>query len=293
LTLGSFGHEAGLIDVTNTGASDVHVGLLANQSGTTRIDSALGGLEALDPTQLLRARDIEVAVGGGVGSSSAAIATDLRSGAIAATAGGDVHLTEVDGDMGVDAIVTSGDVHLRAMGSILDANGDTLANVVGHDVYLLSEQGRRQCGQCARHRYRRRGGRLTAAAGGDLHVDEVVGDLRLVTAESALGSVGLSARTGNLQLGRVTALAGSATLTAAGGILDGDDAVDIDAGSIALQAGSGSIGTPADLLEVDSGGLTGDVVSALAALGIHLRETSGDLAVGQIHSTGGDVLLLA
>ena len=120
---------------------------------------------------------------------------------------------------------------------------------------------------------------------GDGHIDALTN-----------GSIELTERTGDMWIGTIMSTADDVKLTAAGSILDVDamngDSSYVKGNSITLSAGTGSIGTIANFLEIDSSYQAEGLVDAIAHDGAFIHEMQGDLNIGAVVSQYSDVLLV-
>ena len=100
------------------------------------------------------------------------------------------------------------------------------------------------------------------------------------------------AATGDLNVGVVTSRKGDVSLSAGGSIVaaSGGAGTNVNANNITLTAGK-AIGTAGHFLTVNSARNGTGMVNATAVQDIHLKETAGDLNLGQVISTTGDVSL--
>ncbi|MCB1491701.1 MAG: hypothetical protein KDJ77_07865, partial [Rhodobiaceae bacterium] len=98
--------------------------------------------------------------------------------------------------------------------------------------------------------------------------------------------------TGNLELGAVVSTTGTVKLTATGSILDADGSVfvNVDAPTINLSAGNGSIGTTTDALRVDADRASGHL-TAIATGDIVITDVAGGVGIASISTSTGDIFL--
>jgi autotransporter-associated beta strand protein len=110
---------------------------------------------------------------------------------------------------------------------------------------------------------------------------------------STSGNVDLLEQTGNLNVGSIVSTAGDVILSAQASIVEfADDAAsDVRGRNVTLSAQTGTIGTSANPLEIDSSTWAAGAVSGAAAGDIFLIETAGDLALGSVTSQQGSVRL--
>jgi hypothetical protein len=250
--------------------------------------------------------DVTATAGGNIvlvanGDIVLADGADGDSQAVSVTAGGNIRLESVNGDVMVDNAVTAGS------GAVTLVAGGDIVFAASGDVTLSDA------------------GTISAEGGSVLLSNDTV----LTTAG---GTIALTARSGDVQLGRLdSGSAGRILVTASGSILDGDDGVDLTAGSAVLNANR--IGSAGDVLELTVGALavssgsggaflrtTGAVTLARLETGVRrtgrdgvvvessgvasglssnggalvLTVAEGDLAIdGGINAAGGSSLLLS
>ncbi|MCH7909741.1 MAG: hypothetical protein IIB38_09010, partial [Candidatus Hydrogenedentes bacterium] len=144
VTLATYGHESGSVDIQNNGDSDVHLaGLIANSSGITIINAALGNIVSVDGDQLILAETIGLnAPNGYIGTAAENIHIDLTASRLDAFARDDIHITEVNGDLGLGSLLSlAGVIRLIADGSIVDAAPEDIINLSARQVALLALHG--------------------------------------------------------------------------------------------------------------------------------------------------------
>ncbi|MBD2516808.1 DUF4347 domain-containing protein [Nostoc sp. FACHB-973] len=107
------------------------------------------------------------------------------------------------------------------------------------------------------------------------------------------GSINITEKTGDLQVGSIRSFDDDVTLTALGSIVDvlNDAASDVTGENITLTAQNGGIGSSTNFLEIDSSNPNEGALNATAPQDIFITETSGDLNVDKVTSTAGDVTL--
>jgi hypothetical protein len=105
-------------------------------------------LDAFDGDYLnIRTEELNLYAGENIGSKNGGTINyfDINlypGGILNAHAGGDIYLSETDGDMEIGTIVsTGGDVTSRAMASLLDAENDLQADVAGNNINLEARYG--------------------------------------------------------------------------------------------------------------------------------------------------------
>ena len=206
------------------------------------------------------------------------------------TAGGDVNITEMSGDMGLGEIRSCGNVALAAPDSILDTRTDTQTQpnlTASGNVDLTAKNG--TIGETDRRITTDADGMITAEARGDISVDDI-GTLDLV-AQSGEGQVNVSAkddlnlanRDGDLTVGPIEA-GGTARITAQQSITAGDrlgrDA-QVKAESIELYAKSGIIGTETEAFRIDTDSAKGGTLTA-SGENLNITELTDDLILKSI-----------
>ena len=214
------------------------------------------------------------------------------------TAGGNMDITEADGDMGLAGVSTAGDVKLKAPGSILDVRESNESGILiktAGNLVLISENG--TIGQDGKYITTKVDGATYASAKGNISIAEE-DDLNL-TADSQKGQVNASAKgnlyltntLGDLKIGPIIA-AGIANIESAGGLYAGDrlgHAAQITAGGIQITAHQGNVGTDGSLLLIDTQKGT---FSAAVSGSLYIAEISGDLTIDHVNA-GGTVQLTA
>ncbi|MCP4765350.1 MAG: hypothetical protein GY875_03690, partial [Gammaproteobacteria bacterium] len=197
-----------------------------------------------------------------------------------------VYLTTEDKGL----VSTSGSMTLIANGSVLDEdegaraiealeldlithNGDIGATDNYIDIDVFGPQGV-----------------WAQAENGGIYIESPDGDLRLRNLSAGDTSVITSADDILLiqsASGEYRGTGGNLALTAGGSILDesGDSLIEVV--DLSLKAKSGSVGTAARSLQVD----TGSIARLEAETGVYLTETSGDMNIGNLYNAGGEVIL--
>ena len=227
-------------------AGDMAVGTMFSEVGgvyLTSVGSIVDGLNSglVPDFTKIRASHIDLrALNGTIGEVGDFLEIDAVGAAtIVANATGSIWLDETDGNMNVESIVaTAGDVTLRAIASILDANGTGGVDVSGNSITLTATLGAVGVIGNDLDIDTHGSGLLKSTSAFDTVIIEVFGDLRLdqVGAGAAYTSF-LTAPTGNIVNGRAT---GSNVLSGKAYIVARD-----------------SIGTAAKPLTSEVGGLEG------------------------------------
>ncbi len=218
-----------------------------------------------------------------------------------ATAGGDLFVNELHGDMGIGILKAGGDVGLSAPGSILDvrAEDETQPNLsAGGDAKFTSETG--TIGLNDDYIDVDVDGVITAEAYGDINFNDF--DDLILIADSAHGQVNadavndltLSNTVGNLIIGPIYA-GGDIDITAQGSILPGDrlgrDA-QVKGHSIAMTALNGTVGTREAPMDVDTDADNGGTLSITAASTVYVRELTGDVLLKKLRSCANATLIV-
>ncbi|UTG93830.1 leukotoxin LktA family filamentous adhesin [Geobacter sulfurreducens] len=193
--------DEGRISIFNSGAagpSDIYLnGSIRNTVGNVSIRNDRGGIYSLNDTYLVTGRNIALtATEGSIGTLDQGIRTDTVGGSLRATAGGLINVEEVEGDLVIDTVTTTGDVRLVSAGSLRDGSG-TSPSITGTNISL------------------------TATAGGIGTGDNalVVNADGILTAES-LHSIYLTEKEGNAHINRIASREGDVVLTVDGGLED-------------------------------------------------------------------------
>ncbi|MHB8092924.1 MAG: hypothetical protein ACYDH8_15195 [Syntrophales bacterium] len=210
------------------------------------------------------------AAGGSIGAADHSLLLVLSAGArLTARAEESIYLT-ASGDLPVDTVYVRQDAALVASGGIFDADCTDLANISAGDLYLSSGAGIGLADNFLEVDLDPVG-RLKIAAGQDVFIRELFGDMNLE---------------------RVTA-GGDVHLTADVSILGqpGDVQTDISGNSLALRALLGGIGAPGDDLEIDSAVSAPGALTAFSQTNSCLLETAGDLSLRETSSVLGTIFI--
>ena len=216
----------------------------------------------------------------GIGDQGDAL--DIDSQLTRLLADGDIFVTETSGDMNLDlAQASNGSVRLGAAGSIVDANADSAANVIGATADLHASGG--SLGSATNPLETAVDGEVGGSALQDAFVDGVGGGLRVASLSVENGSVVLTAADGDIEVAGVTA-GNDITIDSPGVIVGAGDETEADltAEEIYLSAAT-TIGDKINALSLESRGL----VTANAGSALYLREVAGDLNVGTLTVTDG------
>jgi hypothetical protein len=184
---------------------------------------------------------------------------------------GDVVLTAVAGDLSIGSIsATSGTATLTASGSILDGDNDSAADVTAVNI-LMAAQG------------------TIGTDSNDLDINSLATGSGQVTA-TAGQNINMEEKSGDLRVGAIVSTGGNVTLNAQGSIIDvdSDSAANVIGSHVTLIANSGTIGTVGNAFDINSGASS---LTANASGDIYVIETTGNLNVHAVTSTGGNVTL--
>ena len=304
-TLPTTGQPEGNIDVSTNGnvtltetVGDMRVGLIqtVGVGGAKRdvsLTSSTGSIvDATDsgdtttgdvPADIVGGSVTLTANNGAIGSSTNRLEIDSSSpadGVVTATAQNDIYITETAGDLRVNTITTNTFGSLASLladaGSIVDANNNDLFNVSTWKVILNAPLG---------------------AIGEVANPFEIDSSNSFDVTAFARDSIVVTETDGNLVVNEVRSEIGDAILRAANGsILDhaNDNVTDVTtlSGSVSLTA-TGTIGTSANPLEVETPAASNFTLAAMAGGSIYITEQTNDLHLDQVNSTGGDVVLVS
>jgi hypothetical protein len=193
----SFLHNTAGNIIINAGSADIVItGKLTNKTGTTSLtttgsittSASLGGTSLAS----VGGKTVNLTAGGSIGSALSPLQTDLADGisgtVLNATAGGDIHLYEVDGDFNIGTVSavknsgtsteSRGTISIYAAKSIL---GGSSSLISGGAIILTAKAGtigtasqslRIDTGTLATHT-------ITATSTDDMFISEISGDLRV------------------------------------------------------------------------------------------------------------------
>jgi hypothetical protein len=232
---------------------------------------------------------------GNIGSSGTPLALSLLSGATFTARAQNGVFVNLTGDALIDTVYSPKDIVLTATGSLLNANKDTLINVLGANVSLTAG-GTLGAADRALNVGNQLGGGITATAAGLINLYGPSNNLFIIkSATSSAGSITLTAGFEGVIAGAVTA-PGQISLVAGGRFVIDNlgqlhstvGGIDVRAGSLAMNAGATmtadlgriSIATDDDAL-IDGTVTAGDQISVA---------TGGRFVIdslGQLRSTGG------
>ncbi|HYD50210.1 MAG TPA: hypothetical protein VEB21_17770 [Terriglobales bacterium] len=191
---------------------DLRMGQVQATTGEVRLTAAKN-IVAEEAGLHVAAANVALQAGGGIGTADRAVEVDAgyrRAGEVRATAGEDLHLFEVSGDLQIAKIEAGGNVTLQAAQSIVA--GDSA--ISGGDIRLIAIGG--SIGNRNRSLRLDSRGQTTLEAAGDIYLIEQDGDARIASARSgeivSLQAIGGGVIAEHLAAGR------SLSLSAAGDI---------------------------------------------------------------------------
>ena len=268
--------------------ADLQVGTISSTSGSVTLSSVSGSIVNTSIASLVSGNNVSLtATTGNVGSASSPLLVSA-SGSLSGTANnfsvqstpsltvssivaftGNAVVLVGQGDASIDAVsAVHGNVTIDAQGSILGHNQSNSSEIVGQTLALTASTG----------------GIGTASQPVLLSVS---GSLSYAVQASANNAIFLSDTAGDLHVGGISSATDAVTLTSAGSILDGP----VDGTTITLTATSGSIGTSATDLQIESTQNLSVNLYASAQGGVYITEFSGDLFPHAVVSTTGNVRL--
>jgi Ca2+-binding RTX toxin-like protein len=218
------------------------------------------------------------------------------------TAGHEVEIEVIEGDMYVGKVISGTSVDLIAQNDILDAFNDADATIINiftnenadpGDVHLEARTG--DIGSNLNFLdVEISKGELTSLSSDDTFIHSRGSlNVREVTASSGDAVLDVD---GNANIDMITATAGTVAVRANLAIVDWreDGNSNIDAKNVVLNAEDGTIGTSnPNPFEIDSSNATAGTVTAEASGEIYLVETFGNMRVNTIVSESNDVTLIA
>jgi filamentous hemagglutinin family protein len=192
------GYDSGSLSVS-TNSDLTLAGELNNADGVTRLVASNGSINAVSSDVVIDADRLELDAFSGIGNEGT-LAIDVGAGGLnVITAIGDVNLDAIRGDLLVDRVDSNNDVLLSAQGNLVGLGPDSL--VRGNNLTLTARAGSIGAVGSAfninSNRTRFRDGTVTAAAQGDITLNETIGDLRVVEI-AAGGDVSVSVADGDL-----------------------------------------------------------------------------------------------
>jgi len=193
--------DFGTVTITNNGTGSVFINeAITNSFGDVSIYNAGGGVYALNDTSVVTCQNFTVdAAQGDVGSEEQALTINTIGGLLTVTGGGIVNIEEIEGDLTIASVRSSGDITLSAQGNLWDPMTPD-AFVTGKDITLISTDG--AIGSEMNMFIVDTGdeeGILTATAYEDIYLTEISGDIHLNKVESIDGDVLLIALDGNIE----------------------------------------------------------------------------------------------
>lgn len=192
------GYDSGSLSVS-TNSDLTLAGELKNADGVTRLVASNGSINSVSSDVVIDADRLELTAFSGIGNEGT-LAIDVGAGGLnAITAIGNVNLDAIRGDLLVDRVDSNNDVLLSAQGNLVGLGPDSL--VRGNNLTLTARAGSIGAVGSAfninSNRTRYRDGTVTAAAQGDITLNETIGDLRVVEI-AAGGDVSISVADGDL-----------------------------------------------------------------------------------------------
>lgn len=189
--------NSGLININSNNANVFIREDINNITGETNITGL--GLYNMNNLATISAENINISTVNGIGTKTQAVRTDLQGGLLnAISTSGLINVEEIEGQMNIGLIATTGDVKLISDGSIYNPNLN-IACIKGNNFDLTSVSGNIYAGV-------ENNGTLTARANDDITINQLAGDLQIKRVESE--------NNGNI------------TLTANGSLLDVNDVQD-------------------------------------------------------------------
>lgn len=142
----TFGYATSGVNInsTDTNADVTIIGTVGNSTGTATVNAVGSVFQGLNG--LIKAKDIIINAGLGVGTASAFVLTDLQGGRLDVLAGGDVFINETVGDMVIGNITTLEDVMLTANGAITDFGDNGFGENLGAESDITARSAVLQAG---------------------------------------------------------------------------------------------------------------------------------------------------
>ncbi len=194
------GSDQSGIDITSTSAGDLLFnGDVRSLYGDVSVLNEQGNIYNLNQTALISGQNIRLSSGGDIGSTDKSVRVDTLGGLFKGAASGLVNITETEGDLTIDSIITDSDAVITADGSILGLS-DNSTTLTAANITLTSENGG------------------IGTAGNAFKIDSVDGVLNA----GALKDIFITETEGEIRVDRVASTQGDVTLTADGPILDYD-----------------------------------------------------------------------
>ncbi|MDD5049875.1 MAG: hypothetical protein PHH09_13195, partial [Methanoregulaceae archaeon] len=239
------------LDTGTDSDSTIYVGTMYSAQGGIYLHSQDSIVDGLDTVwENIRASVVELnAITGGIGETGDYLDVNvLGAGTLTATAFGTIRIAETEGNMYVNRVSSSnGDVDLKAHLSILDANNDINADIIGLGVILTADVV--GIGTTENNLdINTNGGTLKATSDkGNAYIIETDGDLRLDQVSSGDGVAFITVPSGRILNGRSSGsnvISGKTYLFASGDIGQpegtGNGPVTTQVGNIEGQSTAGS-----------------------------------------------------
>jgi len=222
---------------------------------------------------------------GAIGSDTDKILINVAAGTtITARAQNDIYLSETQGNMDVGTLYSEqgGIALVSQTGAIVDGLNHAYANISAQDWLILSaETGVGEEGNRLELDMKGEGDFLDIfTQSGDIHLEELVGDMNINRVQTNNGDVELVAQTSILDIADKgdTTLPGSTP----GGYITGLPEVDVMGNNIELTATTGTIGMSGNDLDINSAMVTAGNLTTTSGLNAYLIETDGDLSLNTI-----------
>ena len=243
----------GLIDVTETSGN-----LIASliKSGANIKVLSDGNINA---TSIL-GNDVELK------STNGAITANMNSnGKIYGEAQNAIDIEEVSGNMNVDYVESkTSNVRLIADNSILDFNNNETANILGHDITLISNNA--DIGEVANYLDLKSTGKISANAQNNIYLRETNNNMNVNLIEANTGNVGL--------------IAYNSILNARD-----DNANNIIGNNLTLKTLNGSIGSELKSLNIKATGM----IKMNSSGSVYFKNNDGDLNLDELVSDHGSI----
>ncbi len=215
ISIDYIGFDSSKVDINSLGSVLVN-GAVNSRAGLARINTA-GGIEQQGDLPILTGVDVNLLAATGIGSSDRSVQLDLKGGQLnAASLAGEIHLSEVVGDLAVAQVggANVDKVRLEADGNILAAG--PASYVQGRRVGLTSRSG--GIGETATPLVVRTGYSADQALWPDYGLEAVA--RQDITISNQADAVSSAEYSGNLLLIAAESQAGDVYVETTGGILD-------------------------------------------------------------------------
>ncbi|GFS08016.1 hemolysin-type calcium-binding region, partial [Elysia marginata] len=274
--------------VSATGSGDVFLGseldvkldtVVAGDTVRIKTGKSIINAGGSSVTNVTSSDVILEAADGSIGSASDQIYINLAADAIfTARVSGDIYLTERTDNINVGTLYAqSGGIYLTAeSGAIVDGLDHDFANIsAATELSLTASAGVGEDGDYLETDLAT-DATLTIAAGADVYVHEVLGNMNIREVLADGGNVDLRAH-----------LAIKDTEDASGDVVTGLPEADVIGNSITLTSENDAIGISGNDLDINSAYRSAGTVTTSSALNTYLIETAGDLSINTI-GTGSD-----